>query len=400
MLNRYCDEFADYGRYLDHTAHRVSYVTVPGHVPMIPPQRGHIETVDSFKDPEPVLAAAERCHRAAGPFDAVLALSEFDLLTGARVRELLGVPGPDVRATLLVRDKTVMKEAVARAGLRVPRYATVRSADDVAAFARSCAGPVVVKPRTGAASVGVVVVRDASDPLPDLSGGAPEGGHPEEAYEVEEFLEGPIWHVDGLRHRGATVFRLASRYLGTCHGFTLGEPLGSVVVRDTEADAVADFADRCLDALGLADGPYHLEVIQHPDGLAFLEVGARVGGGEIPFVLHEVYGVDLFHEWIRVLLGEDPVGIPASGPDPQEHAGFLMLPEPKGRTLLSRESMLGRVPHLYAEELPRPGHHFDGSGGYETILGRFRYRGPSAKDVEQAIMETIASYAFELAGEH
>ncbi|WP_255950793.1 ATP-grasp domain-containing protein [Streptomyces odontomachi] len=395
MLNRYSDEFADYGRYLDHTAHQVSYVTVTDHVPMIPPQRGHIETVGSFKDPDPVLTAAERCHRAAGPFDAVLALSEFDLLTGARVRELLGVPGPDVHATLLVRDKTVMKEAVARAGLRIPRYATVRSADDVTAFARSCAGPVVVKPRTGAASVGVVVVKDASDPLPDLSGGAQDEG-----YEVEEFLDGPIWHVDGLRHQGGSVFRLASRYLGTCHGFTLGEPLGSVVAHDAEADAVADFADRCLDALGLAEGPYHLEVIQHPDGLAFLEVGARVGGGEIPFVLHEVYGIDLFQEWIRVLLGEAPVGIPASGPDPQLYAGFLMLPEPEGHTLLSRTSMLGRVPHLYAEELPQPGHHFDGSGGYEAILGRFRFRGPSAKDVEQAILETIASYHYELAGDH
>ncbi|MET9801636.1 hypothetical protein [Streptomyces sp. NPDC006368] len=394
ILNRYSDSFADYGRYLDHQAHQVSYVTVVDHLPMIPEGGGHIETVGSFGDREAVLRAAERCHRAVGGFDAVLALSEFDLLTGALVRERLGVPGPDVRATLLVRDKTVMKEAVARAGLRVPRFASVRSAADIAAFARTRPGPLVVKPRTGAASAGVTVIRGATDPMPDLS------GVPGEEYEVEEFLDGPIWHVDGLRHRGATVFRLASRYLGTCHGFALGEPLGSVVVQDEESDAVADFADRCLDALDLDDGPFHLEVIQHPEGLAFLEVGARVGGGEIPFVLHEVYGVDLFAQWIRVLLGEEPVGVPACGPELREYAGFLMLPEPKGHTLVSRTGMLGRVPHLYAEVLPEPGHRFDGSGGYEAILGRFRYRGPSTKDVEHAVLETLDSYGYELAGDH
>ncbi|MEV8597891.1 hypothetical protein [Streptomyces sp. NPDC052012] len=394
ILNRYSDSFADYGRYLDHTAHRVSYVTVTAHLPMIPAGVGHVETVASLDDQEAVESAVSRCHRAAGPFDAVLALSEFDLLTAARVRERFATPGPDVRATLLVRDKTVMKEAVARAGLRVPRFTPVRTSADIAAFARSCAGPVVVKPRTGAASAGVRIIRSASGDF--------ESYEVEESlddYEVEEFLDGPIWHVDGLRHRGATVFRLASRYLGTCHGFALGRPLGSVVVRDEEAGLIGGFADRCLDALGLSDGPFHLEVIQHADGPAFLEVGARVGGGEIPFVMDEVYGVDLVHEWIRVLLGEHPVGIPESGPDPETYAGFLMLPEPRGHTLVSRTGMLGRIPHLYAEVLPAPGHRFDGTGGYDTILGRFRYRGPSAKDIEEAIAETIASYRYELAGD-
>lgn len=391
ILNRYSDEFADYGRYIDHEEHTVSYVTVADHVPMIPERRGQVEVVGSLTDAADVLRAAGRCHRAAGSFDAVLAMSEFDLLTAAATREEFGVPGPDTHSTLRFRDKAVMKEAVTKAGLRVPRFEPVLSPADVAAFARRCPGAVVVKPRAGAASAGVTVI-PAGAPLPREQDLFPSEGE----YEAEEFLNGPIWHVDGIRYQGATTCRFASRYLGTCHGFALGRPLGSVLHRGEEAEAIADFADACLDALGLTDGAFHLEVIQHRDGPVFLEVGARIGGGEIPFVIHEVYGLDLFQEWVRVLLGASPSGSTAS--DSTEHVGFLMLPEPVGHTLVSRTGLVGRIPHLYAEELPSPGHRFDGSGGYEHILGRFRYRAASAPLIERAIEETLAAYHYELTG--
>jgi hypothetical protein len=234
----------------------------------------------------------------------------------------------------------------------------------------------------------VVVIAAGEDPARALAGVDLAD------YEVEEFVGGPIWHVDGLRRAGASAFRLASSYLGTCHGFACGEPLGSVVRLDAAADAVAAFADRCLDALGLRDGAFHLEAIEGPDGPVFLEVGARVGGGEIPFTLSEVYGVDLVGDWFRTVAGEPPRTLPTRLPT--EHAGFLMLPEPAGRTLLAREDPTGRIAHLYAAELPEPGHHFDGHGGYEALLGRFRYRGPSAKHVTEAIHETITTYRYEL----
>ncbi|MFJ7625096.1 acetyl-CoA carboxylase biotin carboxylase subunit family protein [Streptomyces sp. NPDC097595] len=392
ILNRYSDAFADYARYVDHRAHTVSYVTVSGHVPMIPAHsRGHVEVVDSLTGTETVLRAAGRCHRAAGAFDAVLAMSEFDLLTAAAVREAFAAPGPDIHSTLRFRDKAVMKEAVAKAGLRVPRFEPVRSLADVAAFARTCPGPVVVKPRTGAASAGVTVLPAGAEPAPGLL------GPPAEEYEAEEFCAGPIWHIDGLRYRGETTCRFASRYIGTCHGFAQGEPLGSVLHRDGTAERLADFSDDCLDALGLTDGPFHLEAVQHEEGPVFLEVGARVGGGEIPFVLQEVYGLDLFREWVRVLLGARPAG-PVAAAAATEHVGFLMLPEPVGHTLVSRTGLVGRIPHLYAEELPDPGHRFDGKGGYEHILGRFRYRAASAESVERAIEDTLTAYHYELTG--
>lgn len=393
IINRYSDDFADYARYVDHTRHRVSYVTIADHVPMIPPGTGHVEVVEDVRDADSVVAAASRCHAAAGALQAVLAPSEFDLLTAALVREKLGVPGPDTEATLLFRDKLRMKAALSAAGVRVPRFRAVRSPEDVVAFAAEHPGPVVAKPRGGAASVGCFIIAEGEDPRrvladQDLSD-----------YEAEEFVEGPIWHVDGLRHRGEDVFTLSSRYLDTCHGFSQGRWLGSAVQEGPEAAAVSRFAARCLDILGLTDGPYHLEVIEHRDGPVFLEVGARVGGGEIPFVVRDVYAVDLFADWFRIALGEPPAVPPTEvGGTVREYAGFLMLPEPVGSTLLSRTPLLGKIPHLYAEDLPEPGHVFSGDGGYENILGRFRFRASSPQEVEEAIVRTVDAYRYELSG--
>ncbi|MFF1925211.1 acetyl-CoA carboxylase biotin carboxylase subunit family protein [Streptomyces sp. NPDC058221] len=391
ILNRHSDSFAEYDRYIDHQEHEVSYVTVPEHVPMTGRSSRHLEVLSSLSDEQQVLRAAERCHREAGPFDAVFAQSEFDLLTAAAVREQLSVPGPGVQATRLFRDKPRMKEAVAEAGLRVPRFVSVTSVAQVVEFARTCGGAVVAKPRAGAASGGVVVIEPGTDPAAALA------GLDLAEYEAEEHVSGPIWHVDGLRHRGRTCFQLSSQYIGTCFGFTRGEPLASVVRLDEKADLIGEFAGLCLDALDLRDGPFHLEVIDSADGPVFLEVGARVGGGEIPFVLHDVYGVDLVGDWLRVVIAQAPRTLPPR--TPREHAGFLMLPEPEGMTLVSRESLLERVECLYSEVLPEPGHRFDGAGGYEELLGRFRYRAPSAKHITDAVVETLQTYRYVLTEE-
>ena len=383
IVNRWSDDFADYGRYLDHSVHDVGYVTVAEHRPMLPHTTAHAETVADPGDADEVVAAARRCRLALGGIDAVLALSEFDLLTAARIREELDIPGADTSAVLRYRDKTVMKAAVAEAGLRIPAYRAVATAAEAARFVQEHPGPVMLKPRTGAASSGCVLLEPGADPLRELA------GLDFADYEAEEFVTGPIWHVDGLLRDGVPVFGLASRYLNTCYDFGRGTPLGSVVQQGPGADRMLDFALRSLDALGLRTGAFHLEAIEHANGPVFLEVGARVGGGEIPFVCRDVYGVDLVGDWIRLELGEQPQTLPART---GEFGGFLMLPEPVGRQLLQRPSLVGTVPGLYAEQLPEPGHVFTGDGGYDTILGRFRYRGPSPQAVEAAILATLDQY--------
>jgi hypothetical protein len=38
---------------------------------------------------------------------------------------------------------------------------------------------------------------------------------------------------------------------------------------------------------------------------------------------------------------------------------------------------------------------FDGKGGYDDILGRFRYRGGSEEEIESAIVDTLLRFHYE-----
>jgi hypothetical protein len=388
IINRWGDDFADYGRYIDHSTHRVTYVTIPAHASRVPAGTRHVEFVEDMAHTDRVLTAVEQCRKAVGEFDRVLALSEFDLLTAANVRGIYSVSGLDTEATLSFRDKPRMKEILGAAGVRVPRFRLIRTPEEVVSFIDELTGDVIVKPQTGAASVGCIFLSRRMDV------GAALAGLDLRDYEAEEFLSGPIWHVDGLMYQGELGYGRASRYLNTCYDFAHGRFLGSVVQAGPEADEVVAFARGCLQVLGLQSGAFHLEIIETLSGLAFLEVGARVGGGEIPFVFRDVYGIDLVGDWIRMELGEEPCTVP--GRNHAEHGGFLMIPEAVGQRVVSRDSMMGTVAELYAEVLPAAGYVFDGRGGYETLLGRFRYRAATAEAVEYAIHRTLDRYRYEL----
>ena len=392
VINRWDDDFAAYHRYIDHHRHRVAYIThMRGSSALFPELAAHIEIVPDLDDGDAVHEAALRCRDKLGGVDKVIALSEFDLICASRLRAELNVAGALPDEVARFRDKTVMKHAVLAAGLRAPAFARLEDAEEVEALIWSKGFPLMVKPKAGAASIGCHRV-DTRDEFDRLSSSLAQ-----DEYECEEFIEGPIFHVDGLVAKGRIIFAKASRYINTCYAFSQGKPLGSILLDPGEpARALCAFTGDCLAALGLSDGAFHLEVISGAAGLCFLEVGARVGGGEIPFIMRDLFGVDLFREWVRIEFGHEEIRIDAAA-DQHRSVGFLMLPEPVGTRLTARSgSLIGRVPGLYEEVLPPVGHVFDGSGGYDSILGRFRYHAASENEVEAAIDATLRAYTYQL----
>src|SRR5499433_4393774 len=84
--------------------------------------------------------------------DHVLANWEPLVIVAARMRERFGLPGMSVDAVRGFRDKQLMKERVAAAGLRVPLAQRVRSVKDVWAAVEQTGFPSIIKPIAGAGS--------------------------------------------------------------------------------------------------------------------------------------------------------------------------------------------------------------------------------------------------------
>jgi len=397
ILNRWADDFAAYHRYIDHRAHDVAYVCTPeGTAALSAPRIVHAECLPDFNSDAVLYAAVQQCAHRLGGIDRLWTLSEFDLVAAAQLRDVFDIAGDRPEAVRRFRDKTVMKRAIMAAGLKAPQFVELNQVQSY--DARELAElqfPLIIKPRAGAASDGVMRIDTRSglaEIWPSLA---------RDEYECEEFIEAPIYHVDGLVSNGVFVIVRGSRYVNTCLDFANGKPLGSVML---DAGAVQDellaFAKACLDALALTDGAFHLEVIRGNDGYYFLEIGARVGGGEIPFIFRDLYGVDLYQLWVSQQSGEVE-NFEALARNAREaqlsplRGGFLMLPEPVGQRLVNVRLPTG-IDELYDAIVPKLNHVFNGKGGYDTILARFRYRGESEAGIASAIDMTLREFHYTL----
>ena len=392
---RWDNELTRYEEFVDHDRHQVSYVVDgPGaHGVLADPAKiAHLVQVDDVNIFESLRGAVAEVVKKVGPVDQLIALSEFTLEIAAHVREDLGIPGPTRADVAVYRDKVRMKEILGRAGMRVPRFATCVGAEQCREFAAEVGYPVILKPVDGAASIGVHRVDDEATLtalLPSLDTAR---------YEIEEFVQGVIHHVDGYADAGSTVrFQVVSRYVNDCLEFVSGAPLGSVVVqRSPMRDRIEQFTRECVSTLGLRAVPFHLELFVTPDDdLVFLEVGGRVGGSEVPHLLNRLFGVNLYETWLRELSGES-VPAPVKVGDPS--GGWLVIPKPAQPVRVVRVTpMADQVPTVWRELLPAPGDVLEPGGSYDALhRGRFILLGDVERRVEADINRIIDTYECEV----
>ncbi|MFH9739055.1 acetyl-CoA carboxylase biotin carboxylase subunit family protein [Streptomyces roseolus] len=394
VINRWRERYARYAEYLDHTTHHVSYVSTEVGLPSVPEEAGDLVVVERTDDLEAVRAAVRVLAVRHGRPERIVALKEDDLLIAAALREEWDCPGQRTGQLARFRDKYLMASAVADAGLELPEFALATDEATVLAFADRYGWPVIVKPVMGSSSEGVAKL-DGPEELASLRLG-------DGPMMVQRFHPGLIYHVDGV-FTGEEIRHLrASRYVNTCLGFRSGEFLGSVE-EDDEAvnEAIREASAGYLRALSDEPLVFHLEVfVDRSSGAprcSFLEVGARVGGAEIPFVWREVHGYDLMDAAFQLQMRRPiPEGEPgASG----EVGGFLIVPAPEARPCRITEvtSMTGRVPGLYAEALLEVGEVLPlADAYYEHVGGRFRFRGAGSAEVEAAVV--AAASGFRVAG--
>lgn len=277
-------------------------------------------------------------HRAR-PLHRIVALSECDQVRAAQLRERLGLPGQTVAAATAFRDKLVMKSLAAGAGLDVPGFAAVEAPCDILDFIDRNGWPVVVKPRDGAGSEGVEVLRTPAE-LTGWLGRASFVPDEPARYLVEEYLDAPILVVDGVMAGQRIVVATVSEYtnsscLGAVHdGAVLGmmhlDPAGE------RARRAREYLSALLLALpGAVEAQsFHTELFEHPiRGPVLCEIACRTGGARFPDMFTQATGVNLEHWSCLGQAGLDPVALFGPARPTGRLAGSVVVPGP-GRTLV------------------------------------------------------------------
>jgi biotin carboxylase len=234
--------------------------------------------------------------------DRVLANWEVLVDTAARLRERFGVPGMSVDTVRGFRDKQLMKERVAAAGLRVPRSRRVRTAAEAWAAAEAMGYPLILKPIAGAGSADTYRL----DTPAELEATLRRMHHVVEA-SCEEFIDGEELTFDTVCIGGRPAFSNVAQYLPRPLIARTEEWISPtiVTVRDLEQPKLAGglaVGLAVLDALGMGDGFTHMEWFLKSDGdVVFGEIGCRPGGAHLVDQMNYTCDIDLFREWARVV---------------------------------------------------------------------------------------------------
>ncbi|MEV5650253.1 hypothetical protein AB0L57_18555 [Nocardia sp. NPDC052254] len=387
ILHRWRDFFATYDTYLDHSEYSVTYICSPAGRNSVPPAAAGIRVVD-LSDAATTIDAADQLVADFGRPSHIVALNEMDLYRAAELRVRFDTPGDRPERTAVFRDKLTMYRTVAAHGIALPDFAEAVQPSDITDFATRHGWPVITKPRVGQLSYGFQRF-DEPGQLPD------PGAAWDEPTLVQAFCSDPVIHIDGV-WTGATLGPWRpSRYINTCAEFTDGGVLGSVEIDDSETiRRTAEFTATVCRALSPgAPLVFHLEAFLGSGDdphLRFLEIGARAGGAEVPFVWREVHGYDLLEAHTRIQLGESPR---AEQPGDDRTGGWLLIAPATPPPFRVVEATPAPVPgEPYAAIVPEPGSVVVDTSGYAMGKARFRFAGSRSGEVEQAILDTAAGF--------
>jgi hypothetical protein len=389
VLHQNMFERMAYDAAFDHDRHEVVYAGTRAYVENVP---AHIRHGTFTWDPaQPVEEQLEPWMRRQPRFDRILARHEALILPAAMLRERFGIPGMHVPEALNFRDKVAMKRAVAAAGLRVPRFVPVSLLlQDGQQLPWS--GRTVVKPRDGAGSADVTIFDTVGAARAFVEASCRADARFAHRFEVEEFLAGPMWEIDGYMYRGEPVAIQASRYIDTCLAFEQGSPMGSVQRPRPDLEA---WAGDCLRALSRGSLTFHLEAIETETGPAFLEVAARCGGGNVVDVFRLRHGVYL-HTLDMASEVEGTLATRHAGGEPSEdfYGWFLFPGHTRGGAAcrVTVPDNLLRDPRILSYRICAPDRPLPTSRSYrpENLPFSGMLAGPDPNALEELIAEVLA----------
>ncbi|KIE28841.1 biotin carboxylase [Streptomyces sp. MUSC 125] len=265
------------------------------------------------RNPERVAAAVPRPPRVR----AVVPVVEYGVVVAATLAEEWGLPGAGSKAARILRDKGLLRQALADSAVAQPAWAVAESPEDVAAFRAAHGGEAVLKPANRQASLGVQLLGPADDVAAawEHTTGADEptlraryAGSAR--YLVEQRLHGPEVSVEAVVHDGVLGFTniTAKSVLDSPYPVETGHVVPAPLPEDT-ADALRGALARLAQTIGFRSGVLHSEWILTDGGRTpcLVECAGRLPGGGITVLIDLSYDTDILAHLLYVLEGRGSV---------------------------------------------------------------------------------------------
>ncbi|KXZ47333.1 hypothetical protein GPECTOR_36g58 [Gonium pectorale] len=339
-----------------------------------------------FTDAETVydrcLAALRVVRSSVGMLDGITTFCEMAVPLASRLAEALGLPANSPQAVDNARDKHATREIMGRAGLPTPRHFKVLAEPDVAKAAAHVGFPCVIKPISGAASIGVIRANNEEDLLKafkkvqhdmsrarivagalvegddegtDAQGNA--GGWIHLELMVEEYLDGHEVDCDLIFDNGRPVYGAITDNWPTVEPYfnETGSNCPSVLPKAQQIELL-ELSVRAVQSLGFKLGVFHVECKYTSRGARLIEVNCRMGGGPVRDTNLLVWGVDLVEEHLMACAGI-PVRPPVARRPLKQMAEYTINAQKTGHIqhVNFLDKYRGQEGVLYARPLVAPG---------------------------------------------
>ena len=265
--------------------------------------------------------------------DDVIGNWEPTMLTAARLRESLQLPGMSSDAVMGFRDKPLMRSRVAAAGVRVPRTLRATTVHEVLEAAQELDFPLVLKPVDGAGSADTFIIRDLAELKRQLQAMV----HLTEV-SVEEFIQGQEFTYETISINGSPVFESMSRYEPNTLNARQNEWISPIIQSLSHLNAphlrkARLMGQRAMKALGMGTGFTHMEWFLTNQGeVLFGEIACRSPGANMVDLMNFAGDIDLYSAWGQAVI----------------HGGIRQL-NPKERSaaiVFKRAAGIGRIQRI------------------------------------------------------
>ncbi len=233
-------------------------------------------------DAEQVAAALRRF-----PVSAVIPGCETGVPLADELAEQMGLPGNGIARSASRRDKHAMAQALVSHGVRAPQTIAAAGPDAMVRWAdERDLWPIVVKPPASSASDGVTFCAtpaEARTAFGRLYRRSHRFGGRNDVVLGQELLTGQQFIINTVSVNGSHYVSEIWEDTRRAVGGGVAYDLEKLMMPGGEPqETLARYVSQVLDALGIAWGPAHSEVMLTGSGPVLIETGARMSGTFLP----------------------------------------------------------------------------------------------------------------------
>ncbi|MGN7281389.1 ATP-grasp domain-containing protein [Bacillus altitudinis] len=293
ILNRYSNDTAPYFEWLSHLNQPIVMLCDEVRKNLVDKRYKHLEFFKNWRRNGNVERRAIELHKEY-KFQLIIALSESDIIRAAKLREVLHINGQDLKSAEAFRDKVIMKGYIKKTELRVPKFRKINHPNDLIEFCLLNNFPVVYKPVDGAGSQDTYVLNSWSNLHEALEDTAFR------SFEVEDFIDGEMYHIDGVWHKNKMLFVSTSKYVNGCLAFHEDKYLGSYVLSNKNPmnKRLIQSTQQILEALPSEfTFPFHCEIfVTSNNEMVFCEIASRAGGARVVQTIEKLFNYNILKE--------------------------------------------------------------------------------------------------------